>query len=75
MSIVKEQEIKNKVTAKGILVCVDDEGLHIKDSKSEEIDVLSFDDFKMFLNKTISFSVADSTKKEIEEDEEGEVEE
>ena len=62
--IKKEMEIKNKITAKGTLVGVDDEGLHIQDPKTEETEVLELDAFKMFVGKEISFSVTDSTKTE-----------
>jgi len=62
--IKKEMEIKNKITAKGTLVGVDDAGLHIEDPKSGETEVLELDAFKMFIGKEISFSVADSTKTE-----------
>jgi hypothetical protein len=68
--IKREMEIKNKVTAKGILKCVDDAGLHIEDTKSGEVETLSMDALKMFIDKEIAFSVADSTKMEKEIDDE-----
>ena len=64
--ITKEQEIKNTLKAKGQLVKIDEEGLHIYDKKSEEVDVLSLDDFKIFIEGDISISVAESTKQDIE---------
>jgi len=67
--ITKEQEIKNTLKAKGQLVKIDEEGLHIYDKKSEEVDVLSLDDFKIFIEGDISISVSESTKQDIEVDE------
>jgi len=64
--ITKEQEIKNTLKAKGQLVKIDEEGLHIYDKKSEEVDVLSLDDFKIFIEGDISISVSESTKQDIE---------
>ena len=64
--ITKEQEIKNTLKAKGILVAIDDDGLHIEDEKSGAVETLSLDEFKIFKDKTISISIADSTKMDIE---------
>ncbi|MGI6168438.1 MAG: hypothetical protein ACOYI4_01815 [Christensenellales bacterium] len=70
--IIKEQEIKNTLKAKGKLVGIDDDGLHIEDPKSHEVEVLSLDELKIFRGRTITISVADSKKTdiEVEEDEE-----
>ena len=64
--ITKEQEIKNTLKAKGQLVKIDEEGLHIYDKKSEKVEILSLDDFKIFIEGDISISVAESTKQDIE---------
>jgi len=64
--ITKEQEIKNTLKAKGQLVKIDEEGLHIYDKKSEKVEILSLDDFKIFIESDISISVAESTKQDIE---------
>ena len=73
--INKEQEIKNTLKAKGQLVKIDEEGLHIYDKKTEEIDILNLDDFKIFIGSDISITVKESTKQDIEvvedEDESG----
>lgn len=65
--IIKEQEIKNKLKAKGELVAIDDDGMHIEDDKSGVVEVLSLDDFKIFMDKIITISIADSTKLDIED--------
>jgi len=64
--ITKEQEIKNTLKAKGQLVKIDEEGLHIYDKKNEKVEILSLDDFKIFIEGDISISVAESTKQDIE---------
>jgi len=66
MSVIKEQETKNKIRAKGILTEVTAEGFLIKDEKEEVVDLLEFNDFKMFIGKAISFNVADVEKVELE---------
>ncbi len=63
--IVKEKETKSKIKAKGILRKIDKDGLHIEDEKSEDIDILKFSDFEIFLDKGINFSVADSVKEDM----------
>jgi len=63
--IKKTQEIKNTLNAKGQLVKIDEEGLHIYDKKTEEVEVLSFDDFNIFVGSEISITVAESTKQDI----------
>jgi hypothetical protein len=66
--IVKEQEIKNKLKAKGKLVAIDDDGLHIEDEKSGEVETLSLDELKIFKGRIINISVADTTKLDIKPD-------
>ena len=68
MVITKEQEIKNTLKAKGKLIKIDKEGLHIfgKNKKQEVIEVLSLDDFNIFIGSEISITVAESTKQDIE---------
>lgn len=68
--IKKETEIKNRISAKGILKAVDDAGLHIEDIKTGIVDVLDLDAFGMFLDKEVSFSITDSNKIEKDIDEE-----
>ena len=63
--IKKTQEIKNTLNAKGQLVKIDEEGLHIYDKKTGEVEVLSFDDFNIFVGSEISITVAESTKQDI----------
>jgi len=64
--ITKIQEVKTTIKAKGIVKCVDDFGIHIEDFKTGEISVLSLDEFKIFLDKEINFSVTESKKDEEE---------
>jgi len=66
LSIVKEQETKNKIKAKGILTEVTTEGFLIEDEKEGNVDLLKFSDFEMFVGKAISFSVADVEKVELD---------
>ena len=66
--IIKEQEIKNKLKAKGKLVAIDDDGLHIEDEKSGDVETLSLDELKIFKGRMITISVADSTKRDIEDE-------
>ncbi len=70
MSIIKEQKIENKIKAKGILKKISEEGLHIEDEKEGNIELLKFDDLKIFKNRIITISVSDSTKLDIENKEE-----
>lgn len=65
--IIKEQEIKNKLKTKGELVAIDDDGMHIEDDKSGVVETLSLDDLKFFIGKTITITVADSTKFEVDD--------
>ncbi len=64
--IIREQEIKNKLKAKGVLIAINNEELHIEDEKTGDIDILSFNDLKFFEGKAIVINIADSTKSEIE---------
>lgn len=70
--VKKEMSVTTKISAKGILQCIDDEGLHIEDCKSGTVDVLSIDALKLFVGKEINFSIGETAKaeKDIEEDEE-----
>ena len=62
---VKKEELKSlKLSAKGILKAVDDEGFHIEDEKTGEIDVLSLDDIKEFVDKYVTIAFAN--KEELE---------
>ncbi|MFA5558674.1 MAG: hypothetical protein WDA59_04335 [Methanofastidiosum sp.] len=63
--ILREKEVKNKLKAKGVLVEVNDQGLVIEDEKNETKDLLRYEEFKMFIGKEISFSMADSFKEEM----------
>lgn len=67
MSIVKEQEVKNVIRVKGTVIDVTPEALVIEDDKTGEIDRFDFEDFGMFLEKSISFTVSESSKREIGE--------
>lgn len=67
MSIKKEVKMETKITCKGILKGIDDEGLHIEDEKTGVVEVLGFDSLKAFTEKNISITVTDSQKTEVEE--------
>lgn len=64
---VKKEELKSiKLSAKGILTALDDEGFHIEDEKSGDVEVLSLDDIKeLLVGKSIS--IAFVNKEELEE--------
>lgn len=64
--LVKIQELKNTIKAKGKVLGVDDAGVHIADPKTEEVAVLNLDLFKDFIGKDISLSVTESAKSEEE---------
>lgn len=61
MAIVKEQEVKKTLKAKGILLAIDDDGLRIKD-KEGDVETLSYEDFRMFQGGEINLSVSESSK-------------
>ncbi|NMA66250.1 MAG: hypothetical protein GX957_08435 [Clostridiaceae bacterium] len=63
--IIREKETKNRIKAKGVLVKVDNEGLLIADEKTGLEDLLGLDELKMFLNKLVTVSIADSEKEDI----------
>ena len=58
MSIKKEETKSIKLSAKGILVAVDDEGFHIEDEKEGTVEVLTLDEIKTLLNKSITIAFA-----------------
>ncbi len=68
MGITREQEVKRVLKAKGILVGIDDDGLHIEDEKEGKVETLSLDDFRIFEGKVMNISVTESVKSEIVED-------
>jgi len=55
--IQKEESNKKVIKAKGVLVGVDDSGMHIEDEKSGTVSTLSFDTFKMFVGESFKFSM------------------
>lgn len=74
MSLLKIQELKRTVKAKGKVTAVDEKGVYILDPKTEEVALLSLDVFRLFIGSEITFSVSDSAKdeEEITETEESE---
>jgi len=64
MAILKIQELKTTIRAKGEVVGIDDAGVHIVDPKTEEEATLTLDVFKCFIGKEINFSVTESAKSE-----------
>lgn len=69
MSIVKEQEVKNTIKVKGVLKEIKSDGLYFEDEKTGEVEVLTYDDFGIFIDKVLKLSVSDSFKNEIQEQE------
>lgn len=65
--VKREREVKEKITAKGILTNIDGQNLVITDPKSGDEEIVSISELKVFLNKEISFSIAQVDKQEIEE--------
>lgn len=65
--ILKEKETRRKLKAKGLLVKINENGLHIEDEKTGDIDTLSMDDLEMFLGQSISFSMSDVVKEDMED--------
>jgi hypothetical protein len=65
--ITREQEVKKSLKAKGILVGIND-GLLIEDEKTGDRELLTLDNFKMFLDKVININITESTKTEIQEE-------
>ena len=65
--ILKEKETRRKLKAKGLLVKVDENGLHIEDEKTGGIDTLSVDDLKMFIGESINFSMSDVVKEDMDD--------
>jgi hypothetical protein len=62
---VKKEETKNiKLSAKGILQAIDDVGFHVEDEKEGVVEVLSMDDIKTLLGKSVTITFAN--KEEIE---------
>ena len=59
MSIKKEELKSIKLSAKGILVALDDEGFHVKDEKDGTVEVLSLDEIKeLLIGKSVTIAFA-----------------
>jgi len=63
--IIRERETRNRLKAKGVLVEIDTDGLHIEDEKTGDVDVLGFDEMKAFVDRNISFSLCDVVKEDM----------
>lgn len=63
---VKKEELKNtKLTAKGVLTEINDEGFCIEDEKTGDVEVLLFDDIAdLLVGKSVSISIVN--KEEID---------
>lgn len=62
---VKKEELKSiKFSAKGILVDVTEDGFLVEDEKEGDQEVLSFEDIKSLIGKSVSITFAN--KEEIE---------
>ena len=75
MAILKIQELKTTIKAKGTVTAIDDAGVHIVDPKTEEEATLTLDVFKGFVGKEMSFSISESAKTEEDYDVEDEEDE
>jgi len=66
---VKKEELKSiKLSAKGILVALDDEGFHVEDEKDGSVEVLSLEEIKeLLVGKSVNIAFAN---KELFKDEE-----
>jgi hypothetical protein len=59
MSIKKEETKNIKLSAKGILVALDDEGFHVEDEKDGTTEVLSLDEIKeLLVGKSVNIAFA-----------------
>lgn len=65
LSIKKEQEVKNKIEAKGYFRGVDGEGLLIEDEKTSLVETIKFDDLNMFKDCLVKIGFSDTVKTEI----------
>ena len=65
LSIKKEQEVKNKIEAKGYFRSVDREGLLIEDEKTSLVETIRVDDLNMFKDCLVKISFSDTVKSEI----------
>lgn len=65
LSIKREQEVKNKIEAKGYFRGVDGEGLLIEDEKSGLVETVKFDDLEVFRGSLIKISFSDTVKSEL----------
>ena len=63
-----EQEVKNTLKIKGILVNCDDSGCVVEDEKDGTQDTFDLSIFKKFLNKSFSLTMAEKEVKAIEDD-------
>ena len=62
------KETKTSITSKGLFKNMDKEGLYFEDEKTGDVELISFDEIKAFIGKTATFAIADSIKKEIDEE-------
>ena len=67
MSVKTEKLESVKFSAKGILKSVDELGFHIEDEKSGDIEVLTLEDIKTLIGKSVTIAFAN--KEEIEPEE------
>jgi len=59
MSIKKEELKSIKLSAKGILVALDDDGFHVEDEKDGTVEVLSLDEIKeLLIGKSVTIAFA-----------------
>ena len=56
---VKIEEVKNtKFSAKGILTEISAEGFHIEDEKSKDIEILTIEDIRTLIGKSVTIAFA-----------------
>jgi len=66
MSVKTEKVESVKFSAKGILTIVNTTGFSIEDEKTGEVEILSMDDIKTLIGKSVTIAFAN--KESIEED-------
>ena len=66
MSVKTEKLESVKFSAKGILTIVDEFGFHIEDEKSGDIEILTLEDIKTLIGKSVAISF--SNKETLEEE-------
>lgn len=57
--IKKEVMSSSKILIKGVVVQVDEKGIHVRDTKTGIVDIVGIDLFQEFLGKDITMTIGD----------------